>query len=251
MKVVIIEDEKPAVENIIHCLNNADVPVKVIQTLGSVNASIKWFKENTAPDLIFMDIQLSDGLSFNIFKSCSIECPVIFITAYDKYLIEAFEYNSIDYLLKPIDQTKFNNSIKKYNQLQTHFVSNHASLLDYFYQQSNKKTRIIVRKGIEFITVHIEDIVYFFSEHKIIFLVDKDRKKYMVEKKSLAEMQEELDPKLFFRVNRKFIVNANYISNFKTIENSKISIALTVPLNEQLIVSQENAPVFKRWISEL
>lgn len=251
MKIVIIEDEKPAVDNIIHCLHNANVAVKVLQSLGSVNASIKWFNENSAPDLIFMDIQLSDGLSFNIFKSCAIDCPVIFITAYDKYLIEAFEYNSIDYLLKPVDQLKFNNSIKKYNQLQAHFVHTHASLLDYLNQQNSKKTRLVVRKGIEFVTIRIEDIVYFFSEHKIVFLVDKDRKKYIVDKKSLAEMQEELDAKLFFRLNRKYIVNADYISNFKTIESSKLSVTLTMAVNEQLIVSQENAPVFKKWIGEL
>ena len=251
MKVVIIEDEKPAVDNIIHCLNEANIPVKMVQTLGSVNASVKWFKMNPPPDVIFMDIQLSDGLSFNIFKGCSIECPVIFITAYDKYLIEAFEYNSIDYLLKPIDQNKFNNSIKKYNQLQTHFANNHASLLEYLNQQDTRKRRMVVRKGVEFITIRMEDIVYFFSEHKIVFLVDKERKKYMVEKKSLAEMQEELDHQMFFRINRKFIVNANYISNFKPIENSKILVTLTLPLNEQLIISQENAPVFKKWISDL
>lgn len=251
MKVVIIEDEKPAAENIIHCLHKTNTPVKILQILGSVNASVKWFKTNAAPDLIFMDIQLSDGLSFDIFKSCNIECPVIFITAFDKYLIEAFEYNSIDYLLKPIDQVKFNNSLKKYNQLQTHFVNNHTSLLDYLNQQNIKKRRIVVRKGVEFITVRIEDIVYFFSEHKIVFLVDKERKKYMVEKKSLAEMQEELDPRLFFRINRKFIVNANYILNFKPIENSKIQVVLTIPPGEQLVISQENAPVFKKWISEL
>ena len=251
MKVIIIEDEKPAVDNIIHCLHNSNVPVKVIQTVSSVHAAVTWLKENAAPDLIFMDIQLSDGLSFNIFKECNIACPVIFITAYDKYLVEAFEYNSIDYLLKPLDQVKFNNSLKKYNQLQSHFVNNHASLLDYLSRLNNKKTRIVVRKGVEYVTIRVEDIMYFFSEHKIVFLVDKDRKKYMVEKKSLAEMQEELDPAMFFRANRKFIVNANYISNFKSVENSKILLTLTVPLHEQIIISQENAPVFKKWISEL
>jgi DNA-binding LytR/AlgR family response regulator len=251
MKVVIIEDERPAVDNIIACLKNIEEPVKVVQILTSVNNSIKWFNENNSPDLIFMDIQLSDGVSFNIFKNCQIDCPVIFITAYDKYLIEAFEYNSIDYLLKPIDKIKFENSIKKYNQLQSHFINNQASLLEYLNQQHKKKTRIVVRKGVEFITVRVEDISYFFSEHKIVFLVDKDKRKYMVEKKNLTEMEEELDSKMFFRANRKYIINANYISNFKTIESSKILVELTIPLNEPIIVSQENAPVFKKWISEI
>jgi DNA-binding LytR/AlgR family response regulator len=185
MKAVIIEDEKTAVDNILHCLNNLGDTVKVIEILSSVNASVKWFNENESPDLIFMDIQLSDGLSFNIFKSCNIQCPVIFITAFDKYLIEAFKYNSIDYLVKPIDRTKFENSIKKYNQLQNHFV-NQTSLLAYLGNKNKKKTRIVVRKGAEFITLRVEDIVYFFTEHKIVFVMDKERRKYMVEKKSLA-----------------------------------------------------------------
>ena len=251
MRVVLIEDERPAVDNIFSCLKSIDIPVKVIQVLTSVNSSIKWFNENSSPDLIFMDIQLSDGLSFNVLKNCKIDCPVIFITAYDKYLIEAFDYNSIDYLLKPIDKIRLENGIKKYNQLQSHFVNNQASLLEYLDQQQKKKTRIVVRKGVEFITVRVEDIALFFSEHKIVFLVDKDRKKYMVEKKNLTEMEQALDSKMFFRANRKYIINANYIANFKTIESSKLLVELTIPLNEPLIVSQENAPVFKKWISEI
>jgi two-component system LytT family response regulator len=251
MRIVIVEDEKPAVDNIIACLKNIDEPVKILQILSSVSNAVKWFNENSTPDLIFMDIQLSDGLSFNIFKSSKIDCPVIFITAYDKYLVDAFEYNSIDYLLKPIDKAKFENSIKKYNQLQSHFVNNHASLLEYLDQQQKKKTRIVVRKGVEFITVKVEDIAYFFSEHKIVFLVDKDRKKYMVEKKNLTEMEEELDTKMFFRANRKYIINANYILNIKTIESSKLLVELTIPLNESIVVSQENAPIFKKWINEI
>jgi DNA-binding LytR/AlgR family response regulator len=109
----------------------------------------------------------------------------------------------------------------------------------------------VVRKGAEFTTLRVEDIVYFFTEHKIVFVIDKERRKYLVEKKSLAEMEEELDPKMFFRANRKFIVSADYITHFKPIENSKILVNLEVPLNEPLIVSQENAPVFKKWISEI
>ena len=125
MKLLIIEDEKPAYENIAAELGEIDENIEVVGSCSSVDESIRWFSQNQQPDLILMDIQLSDGLSFNIFSSCNITCPVIFITAYDKYLTQAFDYNSIDYLLKPISQTKLKNSIKKYRSLQHYFVNNH------------------------------------------------------------------------------------------------------------------------------
>jgi len=250
MRVAIVEDERPAADNLVHCLKDIDEPIKVVEILTSIETATRWLHENQMPDLMLMDIQLSDGLSFNIFKNVAINCPVIFITAYDKYLTEAFEYNGIDYLLKPIDQTRLENTIKKYKNLQKHFLNNHTSLLEYLSQHNKKRTRIVVRKGIEFLTIRVEDIAYFFTEHKIVFLVDKDKKKYMVDKKNLTEMMDELEDQTFFRANRKYIVNADYIASFKTVDNSKILVELSVPVNEEIIVSQENAPVFKTWINE-
>ncbi len=249
MKAVIVEDEKPAVENLLQCLQNIDEPIKVTAVLTSVKAAIEWFQTNESPDFIMMDIQLTDGLSFNIFKAVDINCPVIFITAYDKYLTDAFEYNSIDYLLKPVEELKLKNTIKKYKHFEKHFLHNQTALLDYL-DLNKKKTRVLVRKGSDFLTIRLEHIAYFFTEHKIVFLVDKDRKKFMAEKKTLAEIEEDLDDKTFFRANRKYIINLNYISSFKTIDNSKILIELNVPANEEIIVSQENASNFKKWVSE-
>src|SRR6201995_5538447 len=123
MKVLIIEDEKPAFENLVEELLQVEENIQTISTCSSVDESIKWLNNNQQPDLILMDIQLSDGLSFNIFKSCNVTCPVIFTTAYDKYLTQAFEYSSIDYLLKPISQDKLKNAIRKYKSLRNHFVS--------------------------------------------------------------------------------------------------------------------------------
>ncbi len=251
MKVLIVEDEKPAVENIIDCFRNIDESILVIGATGSVKESVNWLRENPLPDLIMMDIQLSDGLSFNIFNNITITCPVIFVTAYDKYLTQAFEYNSIDYLLKPIDQHKLGNTIKKYKTLRNYFVNNYSSLFEYLNTQNKKKSRIIVRKGLEFQTIKIEDIAYFFTEHKVVFLVDRQNKKYLAEKNTLAEMEEELDEMIFFRANRKYIVNANYISRFKSVDKSKISVELSVPVNEEIVVSQENAASFKKWINEI
>jgi two-component system LytT family response regulator len=176
---------------------------------------------------------------------------VIFITAYDKYLTQAFDYNSIDYLLKPINQDKLKNAIRKYKTLQNYFVNNHSAILDYLNNQDKKKSRILVKRGMEFQTVRVEDIVYFFTEHKLVFLVDKDNRKYLAEKNNLSELEEELDKNLFYRANRKYIINANFVKRFKPLDRSKLSVELQLPINEEIIISQENSSSFKKWISEM
>ena len=261
MKVLIVEDERPASENLVEELQAIDDNIDVVAGCNSVEGTIRWLQKNPLPDLILMDIQLSDGLSFNIFKACEVTCPVIFTTAYDKYLTQAFEYSSIDYLLKPISQDKLRNAIRKYKALRNHFVGSHDglginkdngashSLPDYLIQD-RKRSRILVRKGVDFQAVRLEDAGYFFTEHKLIFLVDKENRKYMAEKSNLSELEEELDKNLFYRANRKYIINANYIKRFKPLEKSKISVELVLPVNEEIIISQENSASFKKWIGE-
>jgi DNA-binding LytR/AlgR family response regulator len=261
MKVLIVEDERPASENLIEELQAIDDDIDVVAGCNSVDETIRWLNRNPQPDLILMDIQLSDGLSFNIFKACDVTCPVIFTTAYDEYLAQAFEYSSIDYLLKPISQDKLKNAIKKYRALRAHFINNHdlvttrdfnnqEHLPDYFGGHDRKRSRILVRKGVEFQAVRVEDTGYFFTEHKLIFLVDKENRKYMAEKSNLSELEEELDKNIFYRANRKYIINANYIKRFKPLERSKISVELVLPVNEEIIISQENSASFKKWIAQ-
>jgi DNA-binding LytR/AlgR family response regulator len=251
MKVLIIEDEKPAYESITEELHALNENVQVVAVCNTISESVDWLDKNSQPDLILMDIQLSDGLSFSIFKSSTISCPVIFTTAYDKYLTEAFDYNGIDYLLKPINHEKLKNAIRKYKNLQHHFVSNHATLFNIMNGVEKKRSRILVKRGMEFQTIRVEDIVYFFTEHKLIFLVDKDNRKYLAEKNNLAELEEELDSRVFYRANRKYIINVNFVKRFKPLEKSKISLELVLPLGEEIIISQENASSFKKWISEM
>lgn len=265
MKVLIVEDEKPASENLIEELQAIDDNIDVVAGCYSVDEAVRWLSRNPQPDLILMDIQLSDGLSFNIFKACEVTCPVIFTTAYDKYLTQAFEYSSIDYLLKPISQDKLKSAIRKYKTLRNHFVNTHEHpnghnlngnspfgepLMPYTGNTARGRSRILVRKGVEFQAVRVEDAGYFFTEHKLIFLVDKDNRKYMAEKSNLSELEEELDKNIFYRANRKYIINANYIRRFKPLERSKISVELTLPVNEEIIISQENAASFKKWIAQ-
>lgn len=256
MKVLIVEDEHPAFCNLAEELHLIDENIEVVAGCTTVEESVRWLKDNPQPDLIFMDVQLSDGLSFNIFKSGKITCPVIFTTAYNKYLTEAFQFSSIDYLLKPISPERLANAIRKYRTLEAHFAAafdpnEHPGFLpDFTARPDRKRSRILVRKGAEFQTVRIEDAGYFFTEHKLIFLVDKDNRKYMAEKSNLSELEEELDSNLFYRANRKYIINANYIKRFKPLEKSKISVELTLPVNEEIIISQENSASFKKWIGE-
>ena len=256
MKVLIVEDERPAFENMVEELHAIDDNIDVIAGCNSVDESIRWLNKNPQPDLILMDIQLSDGLSFNIFKACKITCPVIFTTAYDKYLTQAFEYSSIDYLLKPISQDKLKNSLQKYKSLRNHFVNSqepagNGHTHDYFNNHDRKRSRILVKRGVEFQAVRVEDTGYFFTEHKLIFLVDKDNRKYLAEKSNLSELEEELDKNIFYRANRKYIINANYVKRFKPLERSKISVELVLPVNEEIIISQENSASFKKWIGEI
>jgi two-component system LytT family response regulator len=254
MKVLIVEDERPASENLVEELQTIDESIDVVAGCNSVDETIRWLNKNPQPDLILMDIQLSDGLSFNIFKACEVTCPVIFTTAYDKYLTQALEYSSIDYLLKPISQDKLRNAIRKYKALRNHFVNNHENIINHslpdYLSQDRKKSRILVRKGVDFQAVRVEDAGYFFTEHKLIFLVDKENRKYMAEKNNLSELEEELDKNIFYRANRKYIINANYIKRFKPLERSKISVELTLPVSEEIIISQENSAGFKKWIAQ-
>src|ERR1700733_15123077 len=250
MKVLIVEDERPASENLVEELQAIDENIDVVAGCNSIDETVRWLSRNPQPDLILMDIQLSDGLSFNIFKACEVTCPVIFTTAYDKYLNQAFEYSSIDYLLKPISQDKLKSAIKKYKTLRSHFVNSQSSLPDYFNNHDRKRSRILVRKGVEFQAIRMEDTGYFFTEHKLIFVVDKENRKYMAEKSNLSELEEELDKNVFYRANRKYIINANYIKRFKPLERSKISVELTLPVNEDIIISQENSASFKKWFAQ-
>jgi DNA-binding LytR/AlgR family response regulator len=251
MKVLIIEDEKPAIESLVEELLQIDESFEVTGTCDSVQESIQWLGHHPQPDIIFMDIQLSDGLSFNIFKSCTVTCPIVFTTAYDKYLTQAFDYNSIDYLLKPINPEKLKNAIRKYKNLQNYFVNNHSALLDYLNNHDKKKSRILVKRGMEFQAIRVEEVVYFFTEHKLVFLVDKENRKYLAEKSNLSELEEELDKNLFYRANRKYIINANYVKRFKPLDRSKLSVELQLPISEEIIISQENSSSFKKWISEM
>jgi DNA-binding LytR/AlgR family response regulator len=250
MKLLVIEHDRSSFESLASELWDIDQSIEIVGRTGSVAESIQWYEDNVHPDLILMATQLPDGTCFEIFKSCLVTCPVIFMTAGDKYLTEALEYNGIDYLQRPVRKERLKSAIRKYKNLQNHFVNNHSSLLEYLNNHDKKKSRVLVRKELGFHAVRVEDIVYFFTENKLVFLVDKDNKKFLAEKYSLSDLEYELDPDQFFRANRKYIINANFLKRFKMLDRSKVRVELQLPISEEIIVSQENATSFKKWLSQ-
>jgi DNA-binding LytR/AlgR family response regulator len=247
IKTVIIEDEKKIAEDFKAMLLKISAETEVMASFSTVRESVEYLSMNEAPDLIFSDVQLSDGLSFDIFNQVNIKSPVVFVTGYDKFILNAFEHNGIDYLLKPVDERDLVRTLAKYKTLENHFAQ-HAFIRS-FRQQF--KTRLLVRKGIENIPLPIKDIVIIYTENKLVYVLDKDGKKYIADK-HLGELEQELDDTIFFRVNRQYIVNIGFVKSYRTYEKVKLQVDLTMPvLHHQIIISQEMASCFRKWISGL
>lgn len=246
MRVAIIEDELPARAMLEEMLKKLEPSATIVATLGSVKDTVDWLNKNEHPDIAFVDIQLSDDHSFEIFRQHAVKFPVIFVTAYDKYLLESFEFNSIDYLLKPVTEEKLKRSLDKVKNLERHFLQGNISRLIHP-EKIASKNRIIGKKGTEFFVLDMNETAYFFSEHKVVFVRDFSGKQLMLDK-TLAEVEAHIDPEKFFRINRKFIVNQKAIDRFKP-DHGKIRIFLKPEMKEEIHVSKETAPEFRAWIS--
>ncbi len=249
INVVIIEDEIPSLNRLLRLLNEVSDDIKTVATLSSVEEGIIFFRENVSSDLILSDIQLCDGLSFEIFSSCTIHTPVVFFTGFDRYMHDAFTHNGIDYLLKPIEKDSLKRTIKKYINFQAHFTADKTT-----YQNlsqiacSHLRTRLQVKKGIDHISLKLDDVVLLYTSNRIVYVIDKDHKKYVCDK-ILSDLEHELPKQQFFRANRQYIVNVDFIKGYKPYEKVKLLIDVNINLSDHLIiVSQENASTFKTWI---
>lgn len=253
IKTMIIEDEKKAADYLAKMLHEVEPDIAILHVADSVESGISYLSGNSKVDVIFSDVQLGDGLSFSIFERVKTNVPIVFITGYDRFVMNAFENNGIDYLLKPICKDDLQKALKKYKSLERHFATEKgdaaiSQLLHYM--NGGKKKRMLVRKGIENITMPLDDIVLFYTENKIVHAVDKAGRRFMVDK-NLGDLEVELDDKTFFRANRQYIVNINYIRSFKPYERVKLWVDLTLPdVDHSIIVSQETAPVFRKWLME-
>jgi len=250
MKVLIIEDEKPAARRLNRMLT--DLSVDVHTMLHSVQEAIEWFQNNEHPDLIFLDIQLSDGLSFEIFDTVTIKSAIIFTTAYDEYALKAFKLNSIDYLLKPIDDEELEVSIKKYKeqssqkqQVKVDFEDIKKLLINPIDRVYKKRFTAKVGQHLKIFTV--EDIECFYSENKGTYLHTTENRNYLIDK-SLESLEEELNPQQFYRVSRKFFVNINAIKDIISYTNSRLQIKLNHFKEQEIIVARERVKDFKIWL---
>ncbi|TPN85166.1 LytR/AlgR family response regulator transcription factor [Aquimarina algicola] len=252
MTTIIIEDEKPAARRLGRMLQDLDIPVHTM--LHSVQESIEWFHANEHPDLIFLDIQLSDGLSFEIFDAVTVKSAIIFTTAYDEYALKAFKLNSIDYLLKPIDDEELETAVLKYKenlpqkeQLQVDFEDIKKLLINPMDRVYKK--RFTTKVGQHLKIFNVEDIECFYSENKGTYLHTTEHRNYLIDI-TLESLDSELDPQQFFRINRKFFVNINAIKDIISYTNSRLQIKLNTFDELDVIVARERVKDFKEWLEK-
>ncbi len=249
MKVVIIEDEKPAARRLSRMLN--ELEIEPLTMLHSVEEAVNWFSNHEHPDLLLLDIQLSDGLSFEIFEEIEVKSAIIFTTAYDEYALKAFKLNSIDYLLKPIDSEELEHAIFKFKEFQ-HGESQSGIDLEQLKllvapSQKNYKKRFTVKIGQHLKMISVDAIECFFSENKATHIHTIGNRSYLFEN-TLDQLEDKLQPETFFRVNRKFVVNINAIKDMIVYSNSRLKLQLQTYNESEIIVSRERVKDFKNWL---
>jgi len=250
MTTIIIEDEKPSARRLSRLL--ADLDVDVTTMLHSVEESIEWFKSNEHPDLIFLDIQLSDGLSFEIFDAVEVHSAIIFTTAFDEYALQAFKLNSIDYLLKPIDDDELEVAVKKYRtrtpalqKMALDFEDIKKLLIDPLEREYKK--RFTARVGQHLKIINADEVECFYSENKGTYAATSDGRNYLLDT-TLENLERELEPRTFFRVSRKFYVSIDHIKDIISYTNSRLQIKLKHFSEQEIIVSRERVRDFKLWL---
>ena len=247
MRIVLIEDESLAAEKLERYLLKYDDTISIVSTLSSISEAVIWFEKNNDFEVVFMDVQLTDGLSFEIFNQIKINKPVIFTTAFDEYAIDAFKVNSVDYILKPITFTDVSKAMNKLKSMQTLFSSN--KVIDDVVKTITKikiKDRFLVRLGNHIHSIKANEISLFYADGRTVYLVTNENKKFILDYK-LEDLFLVLDQSEFFRVNRTFIVNINAIKDVIVYSNSRLKISPKTIIEKEIIVSREKVSAFKNW----
>ncbi|MFT3994852.1 MAG: LytTR family DNA-binding domain-containing protein [Dysgonomonas sp.] len=248
MRILIIEDEKHNASRLQRLLLEIDSMIEIVAIVATVKDSTQWFNNHAEPDVVLMDIRLSDGLSFDIFDKVQIDCPIIFTTSYDEYAVRAFKVNSIDYLLKPIEKEELKDALNKVKHIKKKAISDIEQLIHLFQEQKTiYRKRFLIAKHNGYKTIVMEDVDYFFSELKITYLITSQDEKIVVQQ-TLEDLEDELDPDIFFRANRKYIININSIRMIENSYNGKLKVLLKKAQSNEVIVSKEKAPLLKRWL---
>ncbi|MCF0054236.1 LytTR family DNA-binding domain-containing protein [Dyadobacter sp. CY356] len=250
MRILIIEDENMAARRLIKLINDSIPDCEIFGNLDTVTSAVDWLNHNPQPDLIFLDIQLADGISFEIFEHVKVTSPIIFCTAFDQYAIKAFKLNSIDYLLKPVDPDELKNALDKF---QSGRKAPEITLdqIRVLLQPVQKvyKNRFLVKTGERIQTIAIDEIGTFYSEDKVTFLMTRQGKKFIIDY-TLDEVENLLDPELFFRLNRKYISSVGAIKGVFTYSNSRLKILLENSSDNDILISREKMAAFKSWLGQ-
>jgi DNA-binding LytR/AlgR family response regulator len=252
MQVLIIEDEAPAANRLAVLLKDMDAGIEIVERLDSIEASVRYLPTATGIDLIFMDIQLADGLSFDIFQQISVTAPVIFTTAFDQYTLKAFKVNSIDYLLKPIDEAELQTAVAKYRQLYHHRDANFSEKLLKAMREMNTSVyseRLLIKRGQQLSYLKTDSTAYCFADGKLCYAVDFNNNKHLLEF-NLSQLEEKLQPAKFYRVNRNLLVNIEVILKVHTWVGGRLKLELSMAAHTDTIVSRERVSGFKNWLGQ-
>lgn len=250
IQVLLIEDEEPAAKRLQKLLNETTEEVNVLGIVDSIHSAKEWLQNHPEPQLILADIHLADGISFELFKQVEVKCPIIFTTAYDEYALQAFKLNSIDYLLKPIKKDELQKALQKFRkQTETQLQQlNINQLLEAFSQTDKYRQRFVIRYGEHIKTIETKDVAYFYTEARANFLITKDAKRYVIDF-NLDQLDQMLNPKQFYRINRQFIISLQSIDEMSTWTKGRVMIKLKPASKLETIVSTERSAEFKKWLS--
>ena len=248
MNILIVEDEDPAAQRLQKQLQEIVPEARVLDVLASVASTVNWLKTHASPDLILMDINLADGTSFEVFSQVDVSTPVIFITAFDEYAIQAFQVNSVEYLLKPVRKEQLAAAINKYKRFHTGQKIDMDKIMESMGRTQDKyQKRFIIRFGEHIKAIDVKDVAYFYTEEKINFLKTWDDRVYPLDF-NLDKLETMLDPERFFRINRQFIISIESINEMFSFSKSRVKVTLNPPTNMDTIVSTERSPNFKEWL---
>ena len=252
MRILIIEDEAPAASRLTKLLKSIHDEIEVVGRLDSVESGVKFLSTSENIDLIFMDIQLADGLSFDIFQQTSVKAPVIFTTAFDQYTLKAFKVNSIDYLLKPIDEKELEQAVEKYRRLYSqkeHGLSEKIIKLVQEMNSSKFRERLLIKRGQQLSYLKTEMTAYCFADGKLCYAVDFSGNKYLLES-NLSQLEEQLQPNKFYRINRHLLINIEAIAKVHTWLGGRLKVELTPGTTAETVVSRERVNGFKEWLGQ-
>ncbi len=252
MRVLIVEDEAMAARRLSRELERLEPGINIMAQLDSVKRVVKWLEENESPDLIFLDIQLADGISFEIFEKTQVKAPVVFTTAFDEYAIQAFKVNSIDYLLKPIDPEELEAALAKFKERSAPTPTQPAFDMGMIQRAMemmtrNHKERFVVKIGEHIHTIATADTAYFFSQEKATYLQTIERNRFIIDY-TLEQLEQLVDPDRFFRINRKYLVSLEAVKDIVTYSNSRLRLILKHTDDMDAIVSRDKVQDFKRWL---